>query len=362
MSIFLSSTETLTVVLDAAPATNQLPCTASYVDQGASGGDRSVNTTGTTPVTLVGSPASSVERLVSNISIPNADTATRIVTVSKGSFRLCKITLLAGYQLYYDGHWMVLDASGNFLSNVTVTGGTMTANQGTAAALAGAWPVEMTDGTNVLGTAAHPIRIDPTGTTTQPVSLASTTITGTVAASQSGTWTVQPGNTANTTPWLVTANAGTGTFGTNTAQYGGTAVTLGQKVSASSEPVVIASDQSTLPIAYPVGTLVRTDLINSSVAMNTMGPTRVKVYGIAVYAVGVVLAAGSNILTLRDGGGTLLYSLALPTGTVAVPLNGLIIDALGTSNLNMSNAGNSPTYALTTSLTSGNFLVVTQFM
>lgn len=27
---------------------------------------------------------------------------------------------------------------------------------------------------------------------------------GTVAATQSGTWTVQPGNTANTTPWLVT--------------------------------------------------------------------------------------------------------------------------------------------------------------
>lgn len=33
-------------------------------------------------------------------------------------------------------------------------------------------------------------------TTTVPVS-------GTVAATQSGTWTVQPGNTANTTPWLI---------------------------------------------------------------------------------------------------------------------------------------------------------------
>ncbi len=30
------------------------------------------------------------------------------------------------------------------------------------------------------------------------------TASGTVAATQSGTWTVQPGNTANTTPWLVT--------------------------------------------------------------------------------------------------------------------------------------------------------------
>lgn len=38
-----------------------------------------------------------------------------------------------------------------------------------------------------------------------PVTLTSTTITGTVAATQSGTWTVQPGNTPNTTPWLLTS-------------------------------------------------------------------------------------------------------------------------------------------------------------
>jgi hypothetical protein len=45
------------------------------------------------------------------------------------------------------------------------------------------------------GTSSDPLRVDPTGSTTQPVS-------GTVTANQGGTWTVQPGNTANTTPWL----------------------------------------------------------------------------------------------------------------------------------------------------------------
>lgn len=45
------------------------------------------------------------------------------------------------------------------------------------------------DGTEI-GTAGAPVRTNPTGTTAQP-------------ATQSGTWTVQPGNTANTTPWLV---------------------------------------------------------------------------------------------------------------------------------------------------------------
>lgn len=34
--------------------------------------------------------------------------------------------------------------------------------------------------------------------------LTSGTVSGTVAATQSGTWTVQPGNTPNTSPWLVT--------------------------------------------------------------------------------------------------------------------------------------------------------------
>lgn len=52
----------------------------------------------------------------------------------------------------------------------SITGGSITANQGTPAVVANSWPVEVTDGTNVLGVLAHPIRVDPTGTTTQPVS------------------------------------------------------------------------------------------------------------------------------------------------------------------------------------------------
>lgn len=57
---------------------------------------------------------------------------------------------------------------------------------------------------------------------TQPVS-------GTVTANQ---------GTANATPW-----------NDNIAQFGGTSVTLGSKVSASSMPVVIASDQAAVPVS-----------------------------------------------------------------------------------------------------------------
>jgi hypothetical protein len=100
-----------------------------------------------------------------------------------------------------------------------------------------------------------------------------------IPVSQSGTWTVQPGNTANTTPWLTTINQGgnsatvtasnalktdssavtqpvsgtvTSNQGTanatpwneNIAQFGGVNTSLGSKLSASSIPVVIASDQA----------------------------------------------------------------------------------------------------------------------
>ena len=62
-------------------------------------------------------------------------------------------------------------------SGPTVSG-TVTANQGTpgssnwpvSASQSGTWKQEITDGSNVLGTPTNPLRTDPTGTTTQPVS------------------------------------------------------------------------------------------------------------------------------------------------------------------------------------------------
>lgn len=70
-----------------------------------------------------------------------------------------------------------------------------------------------------IGTAGAPVRVDPTGTTTQPVSLTSTTITGTVAATQSGAWTVNPTTAAN---W------GIGTSTQNSASVANGTMILGQ--------------------------------------------------------------------------------------------------------------------------------------
>jgi hypothetical protein len=72
----------------------------------------------------------------------------------------------------------------------------------------------------------------------------------------------------------VTANAGTGTFGTNVAQFGGTAVTLGQAVMASSMPVVIASNQGAIPVtisASSPGTPVCDYATETSIAVGSAG-------------------------------------------------------------------------------------------
>lgn len=80
---------------------------------------------------------------------------------------------------------------------------------------------------------------------------------GTVNARQAGTWTVQPGNTANTTAWLVTGTGGTfpvsGTLTavttvstvTNLSQMGGAAISMNTGVrDGGTQRVTIATNDS----------------------------------------------------------------------------------------------------------------------
>ena len=149
------------------------------------------------------------------------------------------------------GTWNITNISGTVS---LPTGAATSANQPTNAALgsttsgqtgglalgavtSGA-PTYLTAQSNALSlTTAGALRVDGSGVTqpvsgtfwqtTQPVSGTVTvtqataanlnaTVTGTITANQGGTWTVQPGNTANTTAWLVTGTGGTfpvtGTF------------------------------------------------------------------------------------------------------------------------------------------------------
>lgn len=121
---------------------------------------------------------------------------------------------------------------------------------------------------------------------TQPVSIAaavsvtdgagSLTVDGTVAATQSGTWTVQPGNTANTTAWKVD----------------GSAVT--QPISAASLP--LPTNAATSALQTQPGVDIGDVTINN--------------------------ATGGSAVNIQDGGNTITVD-----GTVSVNLNA------GTNNI-----------------------------
>lgn len=124
----------------------------------------------------------------------------------------------------------------------------------------------LNDGTNTIGTSAHPVRVDPTGSTTQPISgsVTATQATGsnlhvvvdtapTTAVTQSGTFTVQPGNTANTTPWLASNNDGTNTQAVKGASTAAVAADKAAVVVLSpNSPITIAD---TAPAAQTLGAL-----------------------------------------------------------------------------------------------------------
>jgi len=107
------------------------------------------------------------------------------------------------------------------------------------------------------GLISEPIRVDPVGTTTQPVS-------GTVTANQ---------GTNNATPW-----------NENIAQVGGAAVTQGQKAAASSIPVVLPNDAN--------GTTQASALFTQNRTLNTYTAT----YRLAArpYALSKAFTAGSR--------------------------------------------------------------------
>ena len=345
MSKMISSTTTIQVVLAAAPATNQLPCTSSWMDQGGLGGDNTTNTNGTTAVTLVAAPAASVERLVTDLSICNTDTANATVTINKvvsgTASEWAKFLLPPGYRASYDSHWRVMDPNGNFCETVTVTSGTLTANQGTAAAIAAPWPVELSNGTTAVGTPSAPLRIDPTGTTTQPVSgaffqatqpvsgtvtanqgtspwvvsLASTTVTGTVAVTQS------------TSPWTIQGDSASG------AANAGNPVKVGG-VFNTTQPTVTTGQTVDAQATARGAMIVSTGVDTFNVTVNAALPAGANAIGV-VQAVNAANVFSASFLTTRNVATTSSHTI---TG-IQISTSGIV--GTGTCTVNIQ-AGTTP--------------------
>jgi hypothetical protein len=174
------------------------------------------------------------------------------------------------------GNFTVVQATGTNLHAV-IDSGTVTANIGTTGGLAldatltgGSQKTKLVDsaGTNLASiSAAGALKVDGSAVT-QPVS---------------GT---------------VTANAGTGTFTENVAQWGGAATSLGQKTMANSVPVVLASDQSSISVSFGAASN-QLSKYNTTTALASSGETRHEVVPAAFpfYVDSVWSSASSKIKT-----------------------------------------------------------------
>lgn len=206
-----------------------------------------------------------------------------------------------------------------------------------------------------FGTNSNPIRTDPTGSTTQPVSGTVTSNIGTtnglaldasitalsakfnslgqktmansapvvvasdqtaIPASQSGTWTVQPGNTANTTPWLTTINQGGNSAtvtGSNALKVDGSAVT--QPVSgtlAISNLFALDATLAKLTIAQGAALGSNTQALMGG-SVTTAAPS---------YSTGQI-----SPLSLTTGG-----LLRVDNSGVTQPVSGTVTSNIGTTN------------------------------
>ncbi len=143
----------------------RLPAPGGSVAGGTAANPLRTDPTGTTtqPVSAVALPLPAGAATEATLSTRVADAT---ITARLGPLGQAAMTGSAPVVIASDQSPVPVSDGGGSLT----VDGTVTSNQGTAASLAGGWPVKVTDGVNILGSPTHPVRVDPTGTTTQPVS------------------------------------------------------------------------------------------------------------------------------------------------------------------------------------------------
>lgn len=227
----------------------------------------------------------------------------------------------------------IVDASGNQITSFGGAGGT-SSNFGSAFPAAGTAVGVMNNAgtamTNMSVNASGALKVDGSAVTqpvsgtfwqaTQPVSLTSTTITGTVAVTQSGAWTVGQSGT-----WSVRMQDGSGN-GLSSAVRGAVQALSTQLVDGSGNQIGIA----TAPIRVdPTGTT--TQPVSGTVAATQSGNWTSRVVGNA----GAIMDAAQNAAApaneLVVGG---VYNSAAPTLTSG-NASQLQLDASGNLNVNI---------------------------
>ena len=158
------------------------------------------------------------------------------------------------------------------------------------------------------GTATNPVRIDPTGTTTQPIS-------GTVTANAgTGPWPITDNGGSLTVDGTVTANAGTGSFTVAQATAANLQVTVGAALPAGTNnigDVDVLTQPARDRLTDNVGVALQTDIIlNDTTAVTP-----------AFAAIGTATSGNNTIVALTASKKIRILSMCLiAAGTVNVYL------------------------------------------
>jgi len=112
-------------------------------------------------------------------------------------------------------------------------------------------------------------------------------VTNTPPVSQSGTWTVQPGNTANTTAWLM-----------NVGAINGVTPLMGNGATGTGSQRVTLSNDNTIPTGWPTAALQTSGNASlTTIATNSALPLPAQT-GIGNVNIGAVQSAGSQYETV----------------------------------------------------------------
>lgn len=155
-----------------------------------------------------------------------------------------------------------------------------------------------------IGTPSNPVRVDPTGTTTQPISAVSLPLpTGASTESTLLANGVLLGTVTETAPASDTASSGLNGRLQRVAQRISSLIaliptSLGQKTSANSFAVVVASDQSTIPVS-----------LTSTTITGTVAATQSGTWNITNVSGTVSLPTGASTSALQTSGNASLTSI-----------------------------------------------------
>lgn len=179
------------------------------------------------------------------------------------------------------------------------------------------------------------VGIDVAGVQIDPRQIRALTSADVVSAAQSGTWTVQPGNTPNTAPWLTTISQGgnsASVSASNALKVDGSAVT---------QPV-----SGTVTANAGTGTFTTSDLADGSVSGGTAG-TKSLLAGLTFNTVAPTLTTGQQASLQGDSSGNLKTSLqtAIPAGANAI---GSVLANLQVASAAVSNTNPVPVSITTT--------------